>query len=94
MIKLIATDMDGTLLGDEREVTIENAKAVKEAQTQGVTVIVATGRDELEARLPLKQADISCPVISVNGAVTCNEHGEVLLVSRFQNRKRELFLTF
>ncbi|WP_372459124.1 HAD hydrolase family protein [Alkalihalobacillus deserti] len=32
MIKLIAIDMDGTLLGDAREVTRGNIKAIKEAQ--------------------------------------------------------------
>ncbi|WP_084138999.1 Cof-type HAD-IIB family hydrolase [Halalkalibacter okhensis] len=67
-MKLIAIDMDGTLLGGSHEVTEENAQAVKEAQQLGVEVVVATGRDEKEARYPLKEAQITCPVISVNGA--------------------------
>ncbi len=79
LMKLIAIDMDGTLLGDARQVTIENAKAVKEAQHRGITVVVATGRDEREARKPLKDAGILCPVISVNGAETRDENGRVLV---------------
>lgn len=77
-MKLIAIDMDGTLLGDSRQVTAENAKAVKEAQQQGITVVVATGRDEKEARKPLLDVGLSCPVISVNGAETRDEKGDVL----------------
>ena len=44
MIKLIATDMDGTLLNAAHEVSEENIKAIKYAQQQGVTVVIATGR--------------------------------------------------
>ncbi len=70
--------MDGTLLGDIRKVTKENAKAIKEAQEQGIVVVVATGRDEKEARLPIREASITCPIISVNGAQSRDERGNVL----------------
>ena len=36
MIKLIATDMDGTLLNAGHEVSEENIKAIKAAQEQGL----------------------------------------------------------
>jgi Cof subfamily protein (haloacid dehalogenase superfamily) len=78
MIKLIAIDMDGTILGDSREVTVENAKAVKEAQRLGITVVIATGRDQVEASLPLKAAEIICPIISVNGAESRDKDGKLL----------------
>ncbi|MDT8859921.1 Cof-type HAD-IIB family hydrolase [Alkalihalobacillus sp. MEB130] len=77
-MKVIAIDMDGTLLGNVHEVTAENAKAVKEAQQLGVNVVIATGRDEKEARSPLKQAGIICPTITVNGAQVRDEDGNVL----------------
>ncbi|WP_100372786.1 Cof-type HAD-IIB family hydrolase [Bacillus sp. FJAT-45037] len=67
-MKLIAIDMDGTLLNDQRKVTEENAKAIKFAQQKGIEVVIATGRDDKEARIPLTEAGLSCPVISVNGA--------------------------
>ncbi|WP_332630250.1 Cof-type HAD-IIB family hydrolase [Halalkalibacter flavus] len=92
MVKLIAIDMDGTLLGDAHEVTKENAKAVKEAQQFGVEVVVATGRDEREARYPLKQAQITCPVISVNGA-QFRDRNETLLstIPLLKENSKEIF---
>ena len=44
MIKLIASDMDGTLLNDKMQVSDENASAIRQAQESGIEFIVATGR--------------------------------------------------
>ncbi len=44
MYKLIALDMDGTLLNKEKKVTERTHKAIKEAREKGVTVVLATGR--------------------------------------------------
>lgn len=43
-IKLIALDMDGTLLNSKLEVSEANKEAIKKAQAQGVKVMLATGR--------------------------------------------------
>ena len=51
MIKLIATDMDGTLLN--HEISQENVDAIKFAQSQGITVAIATGRAFYEANTPV-----------------------------------------
>ncbi|PPA69720.1 Cof-type HAD-IIB family hydrolase [Jeotgalibacillus proteolyticus] len=80
MIKLLASDMDGTLLNKDHVVGPENSRAIKEAQAQGVEVVVATGRSYLEAMPPLKEAGITCPIISVNGAEIRDANGEQLLV--------------
>ena len=52
MIKLIATDMDGTLL-NAHEISQENVDAIKFAQSQGITVAIATGRAFYEANTPV-----------------------------------------
>lgn len=78
MIKLIAIDMDGTLVDQRRELPIENVKAIINAQEKGVTVVVATGRDYTEAVKPLKDAGIRCPIICVNGAETRYDKGEII----------------
>lgn len=43
-IKLIAIDMDGTLLNDANEITRENQEAIKAASAQGINVVLSTGR--------------------------------------------------
>lgn len=43
-IKLVAVDIDGTLLTNDRKVTPEVFEAVQDAKKQGVKIIIATGR--------------------------------------------------
>ncbi|MFO8053744.1 MAG: HAD-IIB family hydrolase, partial [Bacteroidales bacterium] len=44
MIKLVATDMDGTLLNDAQQVSESNIKTLKGLETNGIIRVVATGR--------------------------------------------------
>lgn len=77
-MKLIASDMDGTLLNENGEISEANAEAVKKAIDKGMEFIVATGRSYHAANIPLKAAGITCPVVSLNGAVTYLENGKVI----------------
>ena len=49
MIKLIASDMDGTLLDAEMRISQENIDAIRYAQEQGIEFVIATGRNIFEA---------------------------------------------
>lgn len=69
-MKLIATDLDGTLLNEQGEVSKENAQAIKKAIAQGFEFVVATGRSYGAAHKPLQEVDITCLIISMNGART------------------------
>ncbi|WP_219835893.1 Cof-type HAD-IIB family hydrolase [Paenibacillus sp. R14(2021)] len=66
-IKLVALDMDGTLLNDRQEVSKENAKWIKKALDAGIIVSFATGRG-FESALPYaEQLGLDTPMITVNG---------------------------
>ena len=69
--------MDGTLLNEYQKVSYENIQAIKDAQNNGIEVIVATGRSKQEALVPLNEAGLKCPIISINGAETWNVEGNV-----------------
>lgn len=43
-IRLIAVDLDGTLLGSDGEVVPENKEAIKRAKAAGIRVVICTGR--------------------------------------------------
>lgn len=43
-VKMIAMDLDGTLLNRQKEISEENQRALEDAYAQGVQVVVATGR--------------------------------------------------
>ena len=55
MIKLIATDMDGTLLGNDHKVAPETLKAIHEACDAGIRFMIATGRNFKGAMEELKE---------------------------------------
>src|SRR5699024_9927947 len=69
-MKLIATDLDGTLLNEEGEISKENVLAIKKAMDEEIEFVVATGRSYDAACKPLHAAGLSAPVISLNGANT------------------------
>lgn len=69
-MKLIATDLDGTLLNEEGKVSKENVQAIKKAIGLGIKFVVATGRSYHAASTPLQNVGISCPIICLNGANT------------------------
>ncbi len=48
--KLIAVDMDGTLLNKNKEISEGNIRAIREAAEAGIRVILATGRPIGEVR--------------------------------------------
>ena len=43
-IKIIALDLDGTLLNSEKELSRENYRALEEAAAQGIEIVPTTGR--------------------------------------------------
>lgn len=77
-MKLIATDLDGTLLNEKGLVSDENAAAIKKAIDQDIEFVVATGRSFDAANIPLHRAGIKAPVISLNGANTSTEDKKLI----------------
>ncbi|MCA0251176.1 MAG: Cof-type HAD-IIB family hydrolase [Actinobacteria bacterium] len=66
-IRLIATDLDGTLLRYDKSISPRNARAVRLAQEAGYHVIAATGRYPTSLPGLLAPLDIDLAVVS-NGA--------------------------
>ena len=77
-MKLIATDMDGTLLNDKGRISNENTIAIKRAQEEGIEVVVVTGRPYTYALMPLEEAGLNCPIIALNGAEIRDKQGTIL----------------
>lgn len=66
--KLIALDMDGTLLGRNKEISAMNAKWIRAAQQAGVKVTLATGRPVREALAYAEQLQLDAPLVINNGS--------------------------
>lgn len=68
MIKVIACDMDGTLLGPDHKVSPRTLRAVKRAQEKGIRFMIATGRNFKSAMEELKDLDLTCDYLVGSGA--------------------------
>ena len=69
MIRMIATDLDGTLLSIGSALPEENVRALQRAMEAGVQVVLCSGR-MLEATLPIAQAiGVNAPMVLFNGAM-------------------------
>lgn len=91
MITFIATDMDGTLLNENQEISEANKQAILDAQEQGIEVVVATGRSYEEARYVIEEAGISCDIVCANGAEVRNKQGEIIYQAGIESaRAREI----
>jgi hypothetical protein len=77
-IRLVAIDLDGTLLTSSATVSPANRQALEEAVARGVQVVVVTGRRFQSAQKILQQLPCPHTLISSNGAMTVSESGEVL----------------
>lgn len=79
MYKMLAIDIDDTLINDEKQVTPGTAQALAEAMARGVTVTLATGRMYASATQLASQLGLNVPLISYQGALVKNTlDGQVL----------------
>ena len=81
MIKLIASDMDGTLLNSDHKIPNENVELIKFAQKNGIQFVVATGRAYYEALPALNDENIKCDVISFNGGIIYDKNGNIINIT-------------
>ena len=77
-IRLLAIDLDGTLLDSNSQISEANRQALADAAERGVQVVVVTGRRFHSARPFVEQLPCPVTVISSNGARIGTLQGEVL----------------
>ena len=78
MIKLIASDMDGTLLNDDHMISEENLKAIRKAQEMGRHFTIVTGRDYGAVKSYLEECNLKCECILSNGAEYRDINGNII----------------
>lgn len=80
MIKLVATDIDGTLLIPEGNFTECVKDCVKKLCAKGIKVVLVTGRMNAAASLIAKDLGLDTPVVSYQGGLI--KHNEETLYER------------
>jgi Cof subfamily protein (haloacid dehalogenase superfamily) len=75
-IRLLATDIDGTLLNPEFKISEGDLTALRRAHEAGIEIVLVTGRRHTFALPIAKQLGFDLWLISSNGAVTRSLSGE------------------
>ncbi|WP_269140690.1 HAD family hydrolase [Radiobacillus kanasensis] len=73
MIKLFVSDLDGTLLEEDKRVSEENQKQIKKLIANGVEFAIATGRSDRDIVKLMGDMDITGHRVSQNGAFVFNK---------------------
>jgi Cof subfamily protein (haloacid dehalogenase superfamily) len=78
VIKLVALDLDGTLLDSAGRLPQQNLKAVAAIQALGVGVLIATGKTYWSAVQLIEQLKLSLPGVYSQGLIVCDPAGAIL----------------
>lgn len=65
---LIALDLDGTLLTDQKIITANTKKVIKAVRDQGHIVMIATGRPFRSSEMYYRELELDTPIVNFNGA--------------------------
>lgn len=77
-IKLIVTDVDGTLLNSEHGLSERNTAALKAAAAQGIHLVLATGKSPASCASILEQLGVPVYGLYLQGLLTVNAEGKTL----------------
>jgi hypothetical protein len=85
--KLLALDLDGTLLREDKTISERSKVAIAECHRQGIEVVIATGRMYISALPYARELELTLPIIAYQGALIREIEGRV--VSHLPMTKQE-----
>ena len=90
MYKLMAIDLDGTLLNSFGEVSEETKKALKLAKEQGTEIVLASGRPISSTESLAVELGVDNYLISGNGAAVYDIQNQKIIYDRFLSKEQVL----
>jgi Cof subfamily protein (haloacid dehalogenase superfamily) len=87
MYRLLAVDLDGTLLNSVKKISEENKKAIRRVIEKGVKVVICSGRVYKGARVFARDLNLDGLLISCNGAVIKDLRTDELLYSNLLRKE-------
>ncbi len=102
MYKLVAIDLDGTLLNDDKKISLENINMVQRLMDKDIEVVIATGRRYWSARDLTKIIERHMTILANNGNIVRHSKNDKVLSAKYLNlqdfrtivgegRKRDLY---
>jgi 5-amino-6-(5-phospho-D-ribitylamino)uracil phosphatase len=65
---LIALDLDGTLLKDDKTISLKTKEILNKARDEGHVVMIATGRPFRSSEMYYRELNLDTPIVNFNGA--------------------------
>lgn len=94
-VKLLAIDIDGTLLTKTKQILPSTIEAINEAREAGITVVLASGRIAPSMRPYAEQLGLADgPIISGNGTYLALSPNEVIHQLRFPTEALEIIAKY
>ena len=90
MYKLIAIDLDGTLLNSYGVISEVDKNALKEAIKKGVKVIFTSGRGTMSVKNFANDIGIEGDIICGNGAIVYNLQEDKIIYNQYIDKKKVL----
>ena len=90
MYKLVAIDLDGTMLNQYGIITEKTKKAISKAQEKGVEVMIASGRAITSVKRFSKEINSNKYYISGNGAITYDIKNNKILYENILSKTKAL----
>ena len=78
MIKMIATDIDGTILNWDFKFSPEVISCIKQLDEKGIRVFLVTGRMHIAALKIAQQLNLKTPIVSYQGGLIKEQSGKTL----------------
>lgn len=82
MYRLLAIDLDDTLLNPQQTITTHTQNVLHKAINAGVTLVIATGRVPYMLPAALEDLPITAPIITGNGALIIEKDTDTILYER------------
>ncbi len=85
MYKLIAIDLDGTLLNDNKKIPEENLLLIRDLIDRGYEIVIATGRRYWEAKELIKDIERNLIILANNGNIVRQVEDDKVLIKKYLN---------
>ena len=89
MYKLVAIDLDGTLLNSYGEISQRNKNAIKKSMERGIQVIIASGRPITSAKSYANESGANNYMVCGNGSILYDVKNDEIIYDRFIERLRD-----
>ena len=87
IIRMIASDVDGTLMRSDRTLSRYTIDTIHRAQEKGILFIICSGRYPEHADVLMKAHGIRCPIVGNNGCTLWDPEKEKVLSDHFLSKE-------